>query len=90
MTLHAPLWGREVALDDGFARRWRGEAGVRRGARPLWSGPPPFGVWQRFGDYGQEPGFLVGNGYLTAEAAAALAILEHPGRLGGSRVLVTG
>lgn len=88
-TLHAPLWGREVALDDGFARRWRGKR-VFAGGKAALERTSPFWSLAEVWDYGQEPGFLVGNGYLTAEAAAALAILEHPGRLGGSRVLVTG
>ena len=42
-TLNAPLWGREVALDDSFARRWRGSR-CSPGARLPWSGPPPFGA----------------------------------------------
>ena len=88
-TLHAPLWGREVALDDGFARWWRGKR-VFAGGKAALERTSPFWSLAEVWDYGQEPGFLVGNGYLTAESAAALAILEHPGRLGGSRVLVTG
>lgn len=41
-------------------------------------------------DYYQREELTLGNAFLTAEGAVALAIQQFPGSLGGSRCLVTG
>lgn len=89
LTLNAPLADEKILLDDDFAALFAGKTVYAGMPGKLLRSSP---LWERADvrDYYLREDLLVGNAFLTAEGAVALAITEHPGSLGGSRCLVTG
>ena len=88
-TLNAPFSSRTIPLDGGFAQSLR-ECTVLGGmVEPLRR---TIDLWQEIPleDYYRREELTLGNAFLTAEAAVALAVERSPGALGGSRCLVTG
>lgn len=87
--LNTPLSDQDIWLDDGFARLF---AGKRVFGGMLGKLKSSSALWQQAHcqDYYDREELVVGNAYLTAEAAVGLAIQEYQGTLLGSRCLVTG
>lgn len=87
--LNAPSAQAPIPLDDSFAAALApclvlgGMVGKLRQTSPLWETIP-------LEDYYQREELTVGNAFLTAEGALALAVEHAPGALGGSRCLVAG
>lgn len=87
--LNAPFAQAPIPLDDSFAAALApclvlgGMVGKLRQTSPLWETIP-------LEDYYQREELTVGNAFLTAEGALALAVEHAPGALGGSRCLVAG
>ena len=88
-NLQAPFSREPIPLGDGFARMLchcqvlGGMVEKLRETSPLWESIA-------LEDYYQREELTLGNAFLTAEGAVALAIQQFPGSLGGSRCLVTG
>ena len=88
-TLNAPYGREPIPLDDTFAEKLRGHTVLGgmveklRQSSPLWESADLM-------DYFQREELTIGNAFLTAEAALALAIENWPGGLAGSHCLVTG
>lgn len=88
-TLYAPFGEEPIALDDTLAARLKGRMVLGgmveklRQASHLWESVELL-------DYFQREELTVGNAFLTAEGALALAIENWPGGLAGSHCLVTG
>jgi dipicolinate synthase subunit A len=89
VTLNAPFSREPILLNDKFAEAFRnchvlgGMVGKVGGSSSLWEGIS-------LEDYYQREELTLGNAFLTAEGAVALAVQEYPGALGGSHCLVTG
>ena len=89
ITLNAPLARAPILLDSGLAQNLKGctvlagMAGGLRKSSPLWETLPVL-------DYYAREELTLGNAFLTAEGAVALAVEHSPGALGGSRCLVAG
>lgn len=89
ITLNAPLARAPILLDSGLAQNLKGctvlggMAGRLRKCSPLWETLPVM-------DYYAREELTLGNAFLTAEGAVALAVEHSPGALGGSRCLVAG
>ena len=89
ITLNAPLARAPILLDSGLAQNLKGctvlagMAGGLRKSSPLWEALPVL-------DYYAREELTLGNAFLTAEGAVALAVEHSPGALGGSRCLVAG
>ena len=89
ITLNAPLARAPILLDSGLAQCLKGctvlggMAGRLRKRSPLWETLPVM-------DYYAREELTLGNAFLTAEGAVALAVEHSPGALGGSRCLVAG
>lgn len=88
-TLNAPFAKDAIPLDECLPQAFQncqvlgGMAGKVKSTSPLWEEIS-------LEDYYQREELTLGNAFLTAEGAIALAIQESPGALGGSRCLVTG
>ncbi len=82
--LNAPYAERPLPLDAAFLRLTEGRR-VFGGMLSRWKDAPA--SWQ---DYYTQEELTIGNAYLTAEGAVALAGGEWPGTLGGARCLVAG
>lgn len=88
-VLNAPFGEEPIPLDDRFAARMKervvlgGMVGTLRQSSPLWESVDLM-------DYFQREELTIGNAFLTAEAALALAIENWPGGLAGAPCLVTG
>lgn len=87
--LNAPLSGKELPLDDGFASLFLGKTVYGGMMEKLYATSELWGSVEAYDYYAREE-LTVGNAFLTAEAALGLAIGEYEGALGGSRCLVTG
>ena len=89
LELNAPFSQKPIVLNDGFANAFRnclvigGMVGKLKASSPLWE-------QGRLLDYYQREELTLGNAFLTAEGAVALAVERSPGALGGSYCLVTG
>lgn len=89
VTLNAPFSKEPILLNDQFAEAFQGcqvlggMVSKVRGSSSLWEGIS-------LEDYYQREELTLGNAFLTAEGAVALAVQEYPGALGGSHCLVTG
>ena len=87
--LNAPYSRDPIPLGDEFAKSlvgcqvYGGMVGLLRESSSLWEKIPLF-------DYFHREELTLGNAFLTAEGAVALAIQLSPRGLGGSRCLVTG
>lgn len=89
LMLHAPFSQAPIPLGDGFARllsRCRVFVGMAEKLQATSS------LWQQIPllDYAAREEMALGNAFLTAEGAIALAVEKIPGGLWGSRCLVTG
>lgn len=88
-TVNAPFAKEPIALDEHFARVFQrcevlgGMVGKVRDSSPMWKDIS-------LSDYYQREELTLGNAFLTAEGAIALAVEQYPGALGGSHCLVTG
>lgn len=88
-NLNAPFAKEPIPIDGALATALAGHevfGGMvekLRQSSPLWENIP-------LEDYYQREELTVGNAFLTAEGAIALAIEQSPGGLAGSRCLVTG
>lgn len=89
LFLNAPFSQEPIPLDGAFARAlsgcrvFAGMAGPLKASSPLWEEVP---LW----DYFAREELVLGNAFLTAEGAIALAVEKSPGGLWGSRCLVAG
>lgn len=89
LVLNTPFASQPIPLDENFARALSGPPVLGgmveklRASCPLWEALPLL-------DYAKREDFALGNGFLTAEGAIALAVEGWPGSLCGSRCLVTG
>lgn len=88
-TLNAPYGKEPVLLNDSFAKAlcscevMGGMVGKLEKTSPLWESIS-------LSDYYKREELTLGNAFLTAEGAIALAVEEFPGALAGSHCLVTG
>lgn len=88
-TVNAPFAKKPISLDEGFVKAIRhcqvlgGMVGKVRDSSPLWKEVS-------LSDYYQREELTLGNAFLTAEGAVALAVEQYPGALGGSHCLVAG
>lgn len=88
-TLFAPYTSEIIVLDDDFAKSLKGKE-VYGGLMDKLTGTSE--IWKKgsCNDYYKREELVLGNAWLTAEAALGLAIHEYDGSLNHAKCLVTG
>lgn len=88
-TLKADYAALPIPLNDDFAEKMRGKRVFGGMTSRLY---PTSEIWKEINveDYGAREEFAIRNAGPTAEGAAAIAMNEYPGTIGGSRCLIAG
>lgn len=89
LLLNTPFSSEKVMLDDDFAIAMKGKRVYGGLMEKLYATSDYYRKVDCYDYYSREE-LVVGNAMLTAEGAAALAAMELPGSLCGSKCLVTG